>query len=139
MNVSDGDGRTALHLACLHEHSHVAQYLLEQGVNVNAADLTDCTPLALSVRKRSDISLLLLSHGADANSADANGVTPLHWACSSGNLEAARALTTYKAEIDAEDAQQATPLHYAGNFVLGMPPCSSMWQLSQGQSSASDI
>lgn len=66
VNLSQGDfsGRTALHLACLHGHIEVVQYLLQNSVNKTAVDHLNLTPYDYAARSdRKEIMELLIKHG----------------------------------------------------------------------------
>src|SRR5450759_5488516 len=65
--------------------------LLEQGVNVNAADSRGGTALHDAAwAGDTDVVLLLLSHGADVNARHSDGgSTPLHYAITTNHLSVA--------------------------------------------------
>lgn len=45
LSLVDASGRTALHLACLHGHLDVVQYLLKHFVDIDVADMLGLSPL----------------------------------------------------------------------------------------------
>lgn len=73
-------GRSALLTAAAHNCLHVADLLVQRGMNVNARDGLDKTPLHYAAMNRNEALLLLLTHGADPNAQDGNGYTALHYA-----------------------------------------------------------
>lgn len=52
ISSTDADGATLLHVAAEADSAEVAEYLLDQGADVNARDADDETPLGLMVRRR---------------------------------------------------------------------------------------
>lgn len=73
-NLSQGDfsGRTALHLACLHGHKEVVEYLLRNSVNTSAIDHLKFSPYDYAARgDNAELVDLLTKHGAKpANNID---------------------------------------------------------------------
>jgi len=72
INVFDDLGRTPLHYAVEGEHYRAAEWLVEQGANVNSNDEATIgeTPLALAVQRDNlEMVDLLLEHGADPDIA----------------------------------------------------------------------
>lgn len=49
-NFQDPSGRTALHLAGLHGHVHVIEYLLKQEVEINTLDLLGFSALDYAMK-----------------------------------------------------------------------------------------
>jgi len=65
VNVRDGQGRTPLHLAALHDREAVAVLLLQHGADINTRDWSGKTALHHAVdRGLAAIVELLLAHGA---------------------------------------------------------------------------
>ena len=109
------DGRTALTIAAELGNTYVLQLLLQQGVDVNQADVgrhtKGCTALMWAAYSGSYSSVkLLLASGADVNSKNMAGVTPLMWAAYKGHTIVARLLLRWGAWINARDASGSTPL-----------------------------
>ena len=127
-------GQTPLHrasqsLVC-HENARVAQLLLERGVDVNARDNDQATPLHFACYNSSlEIVQVLLDHGAEADARDVDGRTPLHKVSQDldiyldedsyhGPSIIARLLLEPGVDVNARDEDQATPLHIASNWGL---------------------
>ena len=115
-NVMNTLGETPLHVVST-DGVHVAQLLLEHGVDVNIPDKHNRTPLgAASCHGSLEISRLLLDHGAAVNARDDFGCTPLHLtSLFSGSSEelglaVARLLLERGADIHAQDTNHMTPL-----------------------------
>jgi ankyrin repeat protein len=82
-HVRNKEGETPLHLASQMNSSDIVALLLKMGVEVDARDNNDMTPLlsALEYFLRNDtVVQLLLVHGADVHVCNKDGETPLHLA-----------------------------------------------------------
>ncbi|MHB1308696.1 MAG: ankyrin repeat domain-containing protein, partial [Limisphaerales bacterium] len=92
---------TPLHKAAASGYLAVAEFLLANGAEVNAADRSRRTPLHLAAsagHKR--LCELLLSQGADVKASDSKGFTPLHLAVVDGYLAVAETLLAAGAEVN---------------------------------------
>ena len=64
LNISDYDGRTALHLACCNDNIRIAKYLIEHSVDIHALDRWNRTPLDDALKYGSvEMIDLLKKHG----------------------------------------------------------------------------
>ena len=78
LQSKDWGDLTPLHLAVLHNHQDVVEYLLAQGADVNAKTSTGITPLHEAAQNgNKEITELLLAHGANINAVDNQGWTPM--------------------------------------------------------------
>jgi ankyrin repeat protein/Tol biopolymer transport system component len=76
---------TPLHLACLNRHPEMAQFLLENGADIEAVDGVKRTPLILSVEGRDmRVVKILVENGADINAQAIRRYTALLWAARNG-------------------------------------------------------
>jgi ankyrin repeat protein len=98
-------------------HVEVVRILLNaEGINVNAKDNEEKTPLHRAAMSNNDrIVALLLDKGAALFAVDKDGSTPLHLAADEGTLAAADTLLDVIADrepgrIDAPDHRNRTPL-----------------------------
>nr|CAH8870252.1 unnamed protein product [Trichobilharzia regenti] len=76
-NISNVDGLTALHQACIDNDIALCNILLDYGANVNARDADLWTPLhAASTCGYLQICQLLIKHGGDLKACNADGLIP---------------------------------------------------------------
>lgn len=69
LSQADSSGRTALHVACLHGHRELVEYLLKCNVDVNIVDVLNLTPFNYAERgQQQDILIILSENGIPANS-----------------------------------------------------------------------
>ena len=95
--------------------------LLERGVDVNARDKNQATPLHLASRRsRLEVVQVLLKYGAEANAKNADGETPLHQVSNNLGgpgkddcLQIARLLLEHGTDVNAQNNDRTTPLHLA--------------------------
>ncbi|CAH8630564.1 unnamed protein product [Dicrocoelium dendriticum] len=70
----DQDGRTPMHMAAMHNHPDLIDFLLEKGADMNPTDSKGLTPLLLACQKGSiKATKHLLEIGADIYKCDENG------------------------------------------------------------------
>jgi len=132
----------ALNAAAFHGHWRLCQFLIENGANVNQAEVeTAETPLHSALCKSSAghdrVVRVLLANGADPNSktrigaetggfmrdARTKGETPLHRAAAFASAETVQLLLDAGALKEARDANGDTPLswgswHLRPDFIL---------------------
>ena len=78
MSLRMSDGQTPLHFAAIYGHTGIAQYLLENGADTKAQDISGGTPLHEACRYgNTEIARLLISGGANVNAQDSLGKSPL--------------------------------------------------------------
>ena len=109
--ATDAKGFTAFHHCTTKEE---AEALLKLGLDVNARNVYDSTPLHYaSSNGNTEVVAALLAAGADVNAKSCADWTPLHCACEGGHLEIAQTLITAGADVNARNSGVSTPLHYA--------------------------
>ena len=89
----DGAGQTVLHYGVRCYDSDALRALIRAGVDVAAAD--DCEATALHWAETAEAVRVLTaatSNMALLSARTLYGLTPLHWACSSGHVEVAKAM-----------------------------------------------
>ena len=123
--------------ACFHGHWRLCQFLIENGADVNHAQVdTGETPLHAVFCKTNRVRYtllvkILLAAGADPKRTTIPGVetgafmrdcrtkgeTPLHRAAAFGNEEEIRLLIDAGARVDAKDANGDSPLAWASWYL----------------------
>ncbi|KAI9436840.1 ankyrin repeat-containing domain protein [Lactarius indigo] len=95
---------TLLHAASSDGLTDAAQWLLSVGVDANAQDDNDRTPLHLAAAMgRLEIVRILLGHGVDVSVATTMGNhTPLHEASRGGHVDVVRLLIQYGADANTD-------------------------------------
>ncbi len=88
----------------------VIRILLDNGVDINAADNLEQSPLVHILRRVPSLAPMLLEAGADPNRPDHQGRTPLLYA---RDVELASMLMAYGAEVSVQDDAGNTLLHIA--------------------------
>ena len=104
-------GQEPLHLASMHGHLDIAQWLHSAGASLDATDNQGGTPLHTACSKgHLDIAQWLHSAGASLNATHtSDGYTPLHNACCQGRLEIAQWLCSAGADATLKTNGGETP------------------------------
>ncbi len=112
-------------IAIQNNHTDIAKYLIEHGVNVNETDKDGRGLLSQAIVTNSegsvDFAKYLIEKGAKINRQSNDGWTPLHEAVQTGNKEMVQLLIDHDAFVNATDKLGWTPLHEAsqrGNFEI---------------------
>ncbi len=114
------EGLSALHYSAKKGHTDLANFLLDNGANINHRDKDNNTALHWATYSdRTHMLELLLEKGAEPNCSGENGDTPLHWAAIKGKKEAARTLLKRGAKIDPLNIDVLTPTYYAAAYGHG--------------------
>src|SRR5690349_2151317 len=114
VNVTEGDGATALHWASYRDDVESADLLIRAGANVNAANDLGATPLWTACQNGSEAMVRrLLAAGANPNSKLLLGETVLMVASRAGNAAVAEQLLAKGADVNVRAARNQTALMWA--------------------------
>ncbi|KAM8934260.1 inversin [Pelodytes ibericus] len=120
VNRTDKYGGTALHAASLSGQISTVRILLENGAQVDAADVMKRTPLfrACEMGHR-ELIHTLIKGGAKVQLVDKDGRSPLHWAALGGNANVCQILIENNINANAQDYEGRTPLQSAayGGYI----------------------
>uniref|UniRef100_H3BCE9 KN motif and ankyrin repeat domains 3 n=1 Tax=Latimeria chalumnae TaxID=7897 RepID=H3BCE9_LATCH len=138
VNMSDGNGNTALHYSVSHSSFHIVKLLLETGVcNVDRQNKAGYTAIMLAALAAVDIDedrnvvRKLFSLGNVNAKASQAGQTALMLAVSHGRIEMVRALLDCGADVNIQDDEGSTALMCASEhgrveivkLLLAQPGC----------------
>ncbi len=110
------DGWTPLHLSAFFGSYETAEFLIQQGANVNAISTnnTQNHPLhAAAAGRKYHVMKLLLEHGAHANAQQIDGWTALHQAVENYDVEMVNLLLEFGANGEIARDNGETPIHVA--------------------------
>lgn len=115
MSLRMSDGQTPLHFAAIYGHSGISQYLLDNGADTKAQDISGATPLHEACRYgNAEIAKQLIEKGADVNGQDSLGKTPLLLLIPESNQqEIYSILLESGANVNQKDMYGDTILHVA--------------------------
>jgi ankyrin repeat protein len=113
INAVDQDQRTLLHWACSGRHVELAEYLIEQKIDVDMQDESGWTALIISASVGSLPLVQRLLRIANINLTTAQNRNALHYACSKSYFEIAQLLVENGIEIAKQDVNGQTPLFRA--------------------------
>jgi ankyrin repeat protein len=116
---AEGDGKdeakVSLHAAAEEGNIDTVKSLLERGMDINARNTGNQTPLDRPAAKGNvDAVRSLIEQGAEVDSRATEGWTPLHEACRFGHLEVSRILLDRDgANVNARKQGYWTPIHFS--------------------------
>ncbi|KAH0531311.1 hypothetical protein TsFJ059_000161 [Trichoderma semiorbis] len=102
VNITDSEGRTALHIACAYSPMECMKTLVEAGANVDTKDKFGRLPIHFAAGVDSvDVVAYLLDQYKDIhiNVADQDGWTPLMWAARTGSADIITMLAERGADV----------------------------------------
>eukprot|EP01124_Arcella_intermedia_P004048 TRINITY_DN12286_c0_g1_i2.p1 TRINITY_DN12286_c0_g1~~TRINITY_DN12286_c0_g1_i2.p1 ORF type:complete len:598 (-),score=109.56 TRINITY_DN12286_c0_g1_i2:37-1830(-) len=108
----DGEGNTALMLACKYNRTDCIKSLIQAKANVNGRNSVGMTPLHIAITDKSSIEGVesLIANGAKVDIVGLHGWTPLHLAAANGFTPLVSLLLKHKANINQETQAGQTPL-----------------------------
>ena len=115
VNLKDTVGRTSLHIAAEKGNTDVAMFLIENGANVNVADVNGNTPLVFIINKTGNLKVIqrLLEKGARVNVQNRTGETALMYAAWHGHSVIVQLLLENRADVTVKNRQGRTALTLA--------------------------
>jgi pectate lyase len=103
-----------IHVAASFGEVVKVEQFLKNGIDVNAKDEQDKTPIFYAVENNcKDIVGFLIASGANVNAKDEKGMTPLHTATKGGYKHVAELLINKGADVDGKDNSGYIPLSWA--------------------------
>ena len=90
-NIKMGDDKTPLHIACIHDHFPIIEYLMSKGASLSMKDRYANTPLHYACEKGhiETVKFLISKQEINLDIKGDHGKTPLQCACEKDNLEVA--------------------------------------------------
>lgn len=98
----DAAQRTPLHWAAMRSQTDTAQFLLDNGAEVDARDENERTPLICAGRSKPEVARLLLEHKADIDASDKDGHCLLEEAMSTYTREQFKLIESYRRKGSSE-------------------------------------
>ena len=119
LNQHSKDGFTPLGFAAFFSRAQIAEYLINEGADVNIASNNDfkVAPIHSAVAAKSLlITQLLLDKGADPNVQQQSGVTPLHAAAHNNSIDIVKALLKAGANKDLKTNDGKSAVDFANEI-----------------------
>jgi ankyrin repeat protein len=113
VNQISEQGFSPLLLAVYYNHNKVAQYLIEQGAEVDEDSAMGSPLMASVVKDNIELATLLLAEGANVNAVDANGTSSLIYAVTFQLEEMVALLLKYEPNRLHKDEKGFTAIDYA--------------------------
>jgi ankyrin repeat protein len=105
------------HKACVRGYMAKVKDFIERGIDVNARDENEWTPIhCVAMDGCVEIANVLIQNGADVNALDGQERTSLHLAASYGHVDVAKVLIQNGADVNAVNTFYETPLHRAASY-----------------------
>ena len=92
LEITDANGNTPLHLACVGESKAVVQLVVDHGASITAVNSKGVTPVHTAAQHKSVEIMELVLDQTVIELKDHHGCTPLHHAAENNKLEIIRIL-----------------------------------------------
>ena len=110
-NTIDKDGNTPLHIAAKRNDISLAKFFIGQGMDVNAKNNINETPIFYSIQiKTPEVFNWLIVNGADLKVQNAYGYSLLHIACYRNAIDCAKILIEKGLDINIKDNHGKAPI-----------------------------
>lgn len=117
LNQKNDNGSSLLHVAIAGENFDVAQFLVDQGIDVNLVNRDGQTPLHLIATKNNiKLAKILLESGADISIRDRYGNNPMWTAvfnCKGKFYDMVELFCKYKPDVTTKNNAGKSPLDFA--------------------------
>jgi len=119
------DQKSALHVACEHNHYKACTILIAKGADVNSiASTPQATPLIYAVQINNlPLTELLINSNAKVDSVNGYGNSALHTACRHGFHDIACLLLSHGADCNIKNHKGSTALHFCGFASTNAKDC----------------
>ena len=113
INVIDEKGSSMLILACYRGNHEVAQFLIDNGANLNYVSTNGTALMACVFKNEFQLVDELLQKKANLDLTDGNGITALMLAVQLNNVQMVKKLVNAKANTSLKCKQNKTAFEYA--------------------------
>lgn len=113
VNAINDAGYSPLILACYRGNNEVAQFLIENGADINYNNAMGTALMAAVVKNNIQIVNLLIDKNVNIELKDGNGTTAIIYAAMFKNHEIAKVLIKAKANYETKDNRGNSALDYA--------------------------
>lgn len=115
LNLVDGEGFSAMHLAARYNRKNVIDVLIKNGANKDLRGVEGLTPLHLATKyDMTSAAKFLIENGADVDVKNTYGTTALIYAARRGNLDLVELLLEKNPKsVNIGDHSDVSPLHAA--------------------------
>ena len=111
------EAKDLLHAAAEQGDIDTIKSLLERGMDINARNASNKTPLDRAAAKGNvDVVRLLIEGGAEVDSRDKWGWTPLRVSSRDGHVEVSRVLLDHGSNVNIRARDNWTPMHESAAF-----------------------
>lgn len=113
VNEINDEGYSPLILACYRGNTEVAQFLINNGADLNYNNAMGTPLMAAIVKNNIEIVILLLKKNVNIEQKDSNGTTALIYAAMFKNHDICKILIQAKANYETKDNRGNSALDYA--------------------------